>query len=99
MSDTYRGYGGPAPGGTHHDYTSEPDPTWTAAQQRIEELEQQVSDMQVEKATLRQEVVAEIQSTASYAAAMNERLQAFNAEITPDMDGLAIRRLAQKHKL
>lgn len=85
--------------GRRHGDESAPDPRWTAADRRIAELEQQVSDMEAEKATVRQQVVAEIKSAATFSAAMNERLQAFNAEVTPDMDGAAIKKLARKHGL
>ena len=97
--DTFRGYGGTPPGGYAYDRSSEPDPRWARSQEYIAQLEQRVADMEVEKANLRQQVVAEIRSTAEDSAAVNARIQAFNNEVTPDMDGAAIKALARKHNL
>lgn len=71
----------------------------TETAQRIADLEQQVATMEAEKADLRQRIVADIRTAAEDSAAINARLQAFNAEVTAGMSGEDIKRLARKHGL
>lgn len=70
-----------------------------ANQQRIADLEQQVLDMEAERMTLREQIVAEIRGAAEASASENARIQAFNAEVTHDMTGADIARLAKKYGL
>lgn len=85
--------------GLRHSDDNPADPRWVAADREIAELKQQLSNMRTEREEVRKEVAAEIQSAATFSVAINERLQRFSAEITPDMDGAAIKQLAKKHGL